>query len=117
MLFRSRRAWLIVDHRDLHSFPTRRSSDLGSAAYISRGRAVVSAFKMHFGGFIGWVVWLFIHIGFLTGWRNRIGALFGWWYAFTRDLRRNRGFTIDDMPIAAYSPADPAASSPKTPAG
>jgi len=91
--------------------------DLGSAAYISRGRAVVSAFKMHFGGFIGWVVWLFIHIGFLTGWRNRVGALFGWWYAFTRDLRRNRGFTIDDMPIAAYSPADPAASSPKTPAG
>ena len=65
----------------------------------------------------GGVVWLFIHIGFLTGWRNRIGALFGWWYAFTRDLRRNRGFTIDDMPIATYSPADPAASSPKTPAG
>ena len=89
--------------------------DLGSAAYISRGRAVVSAMGMHFGGFIGWVVWLFIHVGFLTGWRNRIGALFGWWYAFTRDLRRERGFTIDDMPIAAYSSqADSAASIPKT---
>jgi NADH:ubiquinone reductase (H+-translocating) len=34
------------------------------------------------------VVWLFIHIGFLTGYRNRIGALFSWWFAFTRDLRR-----------------------------
>jgi NADH dehydrogenase len=77
--------------------------DLGSAAYISRGRAVVSTGKLHFGGFIGWVAWIFIHIGFLTGWRNRIGALFGWWYAFTRDLRRERGFTIDDMPIHAFA--------------
>jgi NADH:quinone reductase (non-electrogenic) len=77
--------------------------DLGSAAYISRGRAVVSTRKLHFGGFIGWVAWLFIHIGFLTGWRNRVGALFGWWYAFTRDLRRNRTFTIDDMPVRAFS--------------
>jgi NADH:quinone reductase (non-electrogenic) len=80
-----------------------RYHDLGSAAYISRGRAVVSTRKLHFGGFIGWVAWLFIHIGFLTGWRNRIGALFGWWFAFTRDMRRERTFTIDDMPVRAFS--------------
>ena len=92
--------------------------DLGSAAYISRGRAVVSTKRMHFGGFPGWVAWLFIHIGFLTGWRNRIGALFSWWYAFTRDLRRERGFTIDDMAVAAYSSqAGSTAGGPKTPAG
>jgi NADH dehydrogenase len=92
-----------------------RYRDLGSAAYISRGRAVVSTKRMHFGGFIGWVAWLFIHIGFLTGWRNRVGALFGWWFAFTRDLRRERGFTIDDMPVAAYSSqADSEAPVPKT---
>src|SRR5215467_10806135 len=48
--------------------------DLGSAAYLSRGRAVVSVGKLQFAGFPGWVVWLFIHIGFLTGYRNRIGA-------------------------------------------
>jgi NADH:ubiquinone reductase (H+-translocating) len=76
--------------------------DLGSAAYICRGRAVVSTRRMHFGGFAGWVAWLFIHIGFLTGWHNRFGALFGWWYAFTRDLRRERGFTVDDMRVSAY---------------
>jgi NADH dehydrogenase len=78
--------------------------DLGSAAYISRGKAVVSAFGLHFGGFAGWWVWLFIHIGFLTGYRNRIGAVLGWWFAFTRDIRRERTFTIDDMPVVhAYS--------------
>jgi NADH:ubiquinone reductase (H+-translocating) len=78
-----------------------RYHDLGSAAYISRGRAVVSTGKLHFGGFLGWVVWLFIHVGFLTGWRNRIGALYSWWFAFTRDLRRERGFTVDDIPLEA----------------
>ena len=43
-----------------------------------------------------------IHIGFLTGYRNRVGAVLGWWFAFTRDIRRERAFTIDDMPMAAY---------------
>jgi NADH:quinone reductase (non-electrogenic) len=82
--------------------------DLGSAAYISRGRAVVSAFGLNFGGLLGWWVWLFIHIGFLTGYRNRVGAVLGWWFAFTRDLRRERAFTIDDTPVAsgAYSRLD-----------
>ena len=78
--------------------------DLGSAAYISRGKAVVSAFKLNFGGFLGWWVWLFIHIGFLTGYRNRIGAVLGWWFTFTRDIRRERTFTIDDMPLVAGQP-------------
>src|SRR6516164_1724426 len=72
--------------------------DLGSAAYISRGHAVVSAGKLHFGGFVGWWTWLFIHIAFLTGYRNRVGAVLGWWFAFTRDIRRERGFTLGDMP-------------------
>ena len=82
-----------------------RYRDLGSAAYISRGHAVVEVGKLHFGGFPGWCAWLFIHIGFLTGFRNRIGAVMGWWFAFVRDLRRERTFTIEDlpMPIDAYS--------------
>jgi NADH dehydrogenase len=70
-----------------------RYHDLGSAAYLSRGRAVVSVGRLQFAGFPGWVVWLFIHIGFLTGYRNRFGAVMSWWFAFTRDLRRERTFT------------------------
>jgi NADH:ubiquinone reductase (H+-translocating) len=67
--------------------------DLGSAAYICRGRAVVSAGPLRIGGFAGWLIWLFIHIAFLTGYRNRLGAIFTWWVAFTRDVRRERAFT------------------------
>ena len=74
-----------------------RYRDLGSAAYISRGRAVVSAGPLQAGGFLGWWIWLFIHIAFLTGYRNRVGAVLTWWLAFTRDIRRERAFTTDDV--------------------
>jgi NADH:ubiquinone reductase (H+-translocating) len=74
-----------------------RYHDLGSAAYISRGRAVVSAGRLHLSGFIGWAGWLFIHIAFLTGFRNRFGAILTWWVAFTRDIRRERTFTTHQV--------------------
>jgi NADH dehydrogenase len=74
-----------------------RYRDLGSAAYISRGRAVVSAGPLHVGGLVGWWAWLVIHIGFLTGFRNRVGAVVSWWFAFTRDLRRERTFTSAEV--------------------
>jgi NADH dehydrogenase len=67
--------------------------DLGSAAYVSRGRAVVSAGPLRLWGFPGWLAWLFIHIAFLTGYRNRLGAILTWWVAFTRDVRRERAYT------------------------
>jgi NADH:ubiquinone reductase (H+-translocating) len=88
-----------------------RYHDLGSAAYISRGRAVVSVGRLHFGGFIGWWVWLFIHIGFLTGYRNRVGAVMSWWFAFTRDVRRERTITTRDAATVhdVYSELQPPA--------
>jgi NADH dehydrogenase len=76
-----------------------RYRDLGSAAYISRGRAVVTAGPLQLGGFVGWLVWLFIHIAFLAGFRNRVGALFSWSLAFTRGIRLERTFTIDDFAV------------------
>jgi NADH dehydrogenase len=67
--------------------------DLGSAAYLYRGNAVVAAGPVKFSGFPAWVAWLFIHIAFLTGYRNRFGAVLSWWMAFTRDIRRERTYT------------------------
>jgi NADH dehydrogenase len=84
----------IAGHRDSTPF---RYRDFGSAAYISRGRAVVSAGPLKLSGFIGWLFWLFIHIAFLTGFRNRIGAVLTWWLAFTRDVRRERAFTVTEV--------------------
>ena len=92
-----------------------RYRDLGSAAYISRGDAVVSAGPLQVGGFPGWCIWLFIHIAFLTGYRNRVGAMLTWWLAFTRDVRRERAFTTQQIEILrdVYSPSEtPAAEHP-----
>jgi NADH:ubiquinone reductase (H+-translocating) len=74
-----------------------RYHDLGSAAYVSRGRAVVSAGPLRLSGLPGWIVWLFIHIAFLTGYRNRLGAILTWWVAFTRDVRRERAYTTREV--------------------
>jgi NADH dehydrogenase len=43
------------------------------------------------------VFWSFIHIAFLTGFRNRIGAALTCWVAFTRDVRRERAFTATEV--------------------
>jgi NADH dehydrogenase len=91
-----------------------RYRDLGSAAYICRGKAVVSAGPLRLGGLAGWLGWLFIHIAFLTGYRNRFGAVLSWWLAFTRDLRRERAFTARQMG-EIYAPApDGASPGPET---
>jgi NADH dehydrogenase len=71
--------------------------DLGLAAYIARGSGVLSVGRLNFGGFIGWLGWLLIHIAFLTGFRNRVGTILTWWTAFTVDTRRERVFTTRRM--------------------
>ncbi|MGZ4582148.1 MAG: NAD(P)/FAD-dependent oxidoreductase [Nocardioidaceae bacterium] len=71
--------------------------DLGSAAYIARGRAVVSAGRLHLSGWPGWFSWLFIHIAFLTGYRNRVTAVLTWFVAFSRGVRRERAFTTQEI--------------------
>jgi NADH dehydrogenase len=90
-----------IKHEVTGHMPTKpfRYRDLGSAAYLSRGRAVISVGRMQFAGFLGWVVWLFIHLGFLTGYRNRLGALLSWWPAFIRDVRRERTYTTEQVGV------------------
>lgn len=84
--------------------------DLGSAAYISRGRAVVKMGRFHASGVVGWLIWLFIHIVFLTGFRSRIGALLSWAVVFASGSRRERAFTSPDSPDSPV--AAPGGSSP-----
>jgi len=71
-----------------------RYRDLGSAAYISRGRAVVSVGRLHVSGLAGWAAWLGIHLMFLTSFRNRLGALLTWGLTFSRESRRERAFSL-----------------------
>lgn len=82
-----------------------RYRDLGSAAYISRGQAVVKMGPLHLSGRLGWLVWLFIHIMFLTGFRNRVGALLSWLPLFAGDVRRERALTAEPTTATAAAQA------------
>src|SRR5207245_9525669 len=58
--------------RNFHYF------DKGSLATIGRAAAVAQFGKIHISGFIACLAWLFIHIFFLIGFRNRLIVLFLW---------------------------------------
>lgn len=59
--------------------------DKGFMAIIGKNHAVVKAGKLRLRGFIAWCAWLFIHIAFLIGFRNRLSVLLGWAFAYIRD--------------------------------
>ena len=56
----------------------------GNLATIGRAAAVAEFGKIHISGFLAWLAWLFIHVFFLIGFRNRIIVLVQWaWSYFT----------------------------------
>jgi len=64
--------------------------DKGSMATIGRHKAVVEVKNIRFSGFPAWATWLFLHLFYLMGGRNRIGTIVDWcWNYFTFD-RGNR---------------------------
>ncbi|MBY6410369.1 NAD(P)/FAD-dependent oxidoreductase [Rhodococcus sp. BP-252] len=74
--------------------------DLGSAAYIARGHALVQAGPLRMSGFLGWLSWGFIHIAFLSGARNRVGTLVNWAATLATNSRRERAITYGDPETA-----------------
>ena len=56
--------------------------DKGTMATIGRNKAVVDMGKLRFGGFFAWFIWMFIHLWFLVGFRNRLITFFNWSYNY-----------------------------------
>ena len=69
---------------DLSSKPRKAFSylDKGQMATIGRKKAIVEVGSLRFGGFIAWIAWLFIHIFYLSGFKNRILVLIQWGYSY-----------------------------------
>lgn len=78
--------------------------DKGSMATIGRNRAVADLNWIHFSGFPAWLSWLFIHVMYLVGFRNRILVLIQWAWAyvtFNKGARLiTRSFQSEHRPIA-----------------
>src|SRR5947199_2818418 len=56
--------------------------DKGSMATIGRNKAVADLKFFHLSGFPAWLAWLFVHIIFLVGFRNRLLVLIQWAWAY-----------------------------------
>jgi NADH dehydrogenase len=79
----------------------------GQLAVIGRGQAVADIGRLHFGGFVAWLIWVFVHIFFLIGFRNRVAVLFEWAYSyvtFRRGARLITGNTTDEFSVVSPTP-------------
>ena len=81
-----------------------RYRDKGTMATIGRHKAVADLKFMHLSGRLAWLAWLFVHIVFLVGFRNRLLVLFQWaWAYFTFDKGARlitRNFQSEQRPPA-----------------
>jgi NADH dehydrogenase len=62
-------------------------------AIISRFRAVALIGRLRFTGFMAWLMWLGLHLVYLTGFKNRVTALLHWTVSFVGRSRSERTAT------------------------
>jgi len=67
--------------------------DKGSLATIGRAAAVAEFGKLHISGLIAWLAWLFVHILFLIGFRNRLLVFIEWAWSYVTYERGARLIT------------------------
>ena len=65
--------------------------DKGTMATIGRSKAVAQMGRWHFSGYPAWIAWLFVHLVFLVGFRNRLSVFITWVYSY---LTYKRGARI-----------------------
>jgi NADH dehydrogenase len=67
--------------------------DPGNMATIGRNAAIADFGFMHVSGYLGWLLWLFVHILFLIGFRNRLSVMLQWATAYLTYQRSVRLIT------------------------
>lgn len=90
--------------REVHgqSRPSFRYVDKGTMATVGRSRAVLESGRVRFGGLIAWLAWMFVHVWYLNGFRNRTAVLFNWVWSYL-SYRRGARLIVDsyDRPDVA----------------
>jgi NADH:quinone reductase (non-electrogenic) len=80
--------------------------DKGSLATIGRAAGIAQFGNIHISGFIAWLSWLFVHVFFLIGFRNRIIVLIQWaWSYFTYE--RGARLITGDNSLPGWEEKDP----------
>ncbi len=100
--------------RDVRGEPRRpfRYRDKGTLATIGRASAVARIGRFRFGGVVAWLLWLFVHILFLVGFRNRVAVILEWAWSYATFKRAVRLIT---GPLAPTLPDVPPPAVPSEP--
>jgi len=77
----------IIEEKSLKPFIYK---DKGAMATIGRNKAVVDLKRFKFQGVFAWYVWMFVHLFFLIGFRNRMVVFINWVYNYVRFDREAR---------------------------
>ncbi len=88
----------------------------GDLATIGRHRAIAAFGKVQLEGYVAWFLWLFVHILYLVGFRNRVSVLVQWTYAY---FTYQRGVRLISGAMArrgsTATPSEPPSSRPPVP--
>ena len=68
----------------------------GDLAVLGRSRAIADFGKVRFSGRLAWLLWLFVHIMYLVGFRNRISVFIQWGYSYFTYQRGVRLITASE---------------------
>jgi NADH dehydrogenase len=82
-----------------------RYRDLGEMAAVSRTSAVARFRGLEFAGRLGWAAWLFVHLIFLTGFKNRVTTVVRWAITFVGRARAERAIATRDATVEQPEPA------------
>jgi len=75
-------------------------------ATIGRSRAVAKSGPMELTGFTAWLAWIFVHLWFLVGFRNRFVVFFNWAYSYLVYARGARIITGERFDAGSPPPAE-----------
>jgi NADH dehydrogenase len=98
-----------ISGESIHPF---RYFDKGTMATIGRHAAVAQVGPFSFRGPLGWFVWLFVHLYYIIGYRNRLTVLGSWawnYFFYDRPIRLYTGASVE--PSATVHARAPAPSS------
>jgi len=70
--------------------PPFRYFDKGSMATIGKAKAIAMVGKLQFTGLFAWLMWCFIHIAYLIGFRSRLSVMIEWTFFFLTGQRGAR---------------------------
>lgn len=77
----------MIEKQPLRPF---RYNDKGSMATIGRNKAVVDLKKLRFQGFFAWLVWMFVHLFSIIGFRNKFFVFINWFVSYFSYDKSNR---------------------------